>query len=214
MSNTEKKDLATAKMLRTEAEKLVEAAFKVNDMKYPKSRKERAEALRKELSKVELICGAVSKEGKICTSEPVEGKARCKQHGGLSTGAITPEGKAASLASLNPRAHFIHGLYSHFTMTTEEKALYDTMMNHYIEVADLDPANIMLMDRALRNFILNQRKERAEEYDIVDETESYNDYDTKFMRYMQALGLDRKFNVSKEHKDNSSGGIAMLFTDE
>lgn len=214
MSNTEKKDLAVAKMLRTEAEKLVDAAHKVNDMKYPKSRKERAEALRKELGKIELICGAVSKEGKICTKPPTEGKARCSQHGGLSTGAVTPEGKLAQLANLHPKAHFIHGLYSHFVMSTEEKTLYDTMMNHYIEVADLDPANIMLMDRALRNFILNQRKERAMEYDIVDETDSYNDYDTKFMRYMQALGLDRKFNVSKEHKDNSSGGIAMLFSDD
>lgn len=203
-----------ANNLRSKTEKLAQEALKVNDMKYEKSRKARAEALRKELSKTSLICGAVSKDGKICTKEPVEDATRCAQHGGLSTGAVTEEGKARALANLNPRAHFIHGLYSKFTMTVEEKTLYDTMMNHYIETADLDPANIMLMDRALRNFILNQRKERAEEYDIVDETDSYNDYDTKFMRYMQALGLDRKFNVSKEHKDNSSGGIAMLFTDD
>ena len=201
------------KIMKTQVEKLVSEAEKINSMSYPKSRRTRALELKKELSQVDLICGAISKEGKICTTAPIEGAKRCKVHGGLSTGPTTPEGKERALANLNPRAHFIHGLYSHFTMTAEEKLLYDTMMNHYIEVADLDPANVMMLDRALRNFILNQRKERAEAEEIVDETDSYNDYDSKFMRYMQALGLDRKFNQSNTHKDNSQGGIAMLFMD-
>lgn len=192
----------------------MEFAEEVNAMKYDKSRKTKAEAKRSQLKNVTIICGAIDQAGKICTKEPVSGGNRCSGHGGLSTGAVTAEGRARSLANLDPRAHFIHGLYAHFVMTTEEATLYDTIMSHYIEVLELDPANIMLLDRAMRNFILNQRKERAEAHEIVDETDSFNDYDSKFMKYIQTLGLDRKFNVSKEHKDNSTGGIAMLFMDE
>lgn len=204
------------KATRTKAEKLAEEALEINNMKYEKSRKKKAEALRRELSKVEVICGAIEKAtGKICTKSPLEGAKRCLQHGGASTGAVTEEGRARSLANLNPRANFIHGLYGKFVMTSEEAVFYETLMNHYIETADLDPANIMLLDRAMRNFILNQRQEVAEEGEEVLTNEYQQDYDSKFMRYMQALGLDRKFNVSKEHKDNSNaGGIAMLFMND
>jgi hypothetical protein len=207
-------DESKAKELRTKAHKLVEEVEYINSMKYTKSRKERAEKLRKELGKVDIICGAIEKAtGKICSNKPAEGSTngRCARHGGLATGAVTEEGKQKALANLNPRANLIHGLYSRFTMTLEEKEFYVAMMNHYIEELDLDPINILALDRALRNFILNQRKEVAEAGEMLDESESYNDYDTKFMRWLQTLGLDRKFNVSKDHKDNAGGGIAMLF---
>ena len=211
-------DEGRAKSLRTQAEKLVEEVEFINDMKYDKSRKDRAEKLRSQLKKVTVICGAIERNsGKICSKEPVEGGTRCAQHGGLSTGAKTEEGKARSLANLDPRANLIHGMYSQFTMTTEESNFYVGFMNYYIEELDLDPANMLLLDRALRNFILNQRKERAEAGEIVDESQSYNDYDTKFMRYMQALGMDRKFNVSEKNKGTNSknaGGIAMLFMND
>ncbi|MCL6286012.1 hypothetical protein M3P21_21075 [Ruegeria sp. 2012CJ41-6] len=39
------------------------------------------------------ICGAKKKDG-VCMNEPVTGKTRCRLHGGLSTGAKTPEGRA------------------------------------------------------------------------------------------------------------------------
>jgi hypothetical protein len=210
------KDREVAKQLRTKIMKEVE---EINSMKYTKSRKKRAEALRKELKKVDVICGAIDRNtGKICTEKPYireDGttNGRCANHGGASTGAVTEEGRKRALANLNPRARLIHGLYSRFVMTQEELDFYTAMMNHYIEELDLDPANILLLDRALRNFILNQRKEVAEAGEIVDESQSYNDYDTKFMRYMQALGLDRKFNVSKDHKDNAGHvDIALLLS--
>ncbi|WP_302478365.1 HGGxSTG domain-containing protein [Ruegeria arenilitoris] len=38
------------------------------------------------------ICGAKTKDG-VCMNAPVQGKARCRLHGGLSTGAKTPEGR-------------------------------------------------------------------------------------------------------------------------
>lgn len=214
-------DEQRAKALRTEAEKLVAQAEEVNSMKYPKSRKDKAEKLRKPLSRVDIICGAIERStGKICTQSPAEGSTngRCARHGGLSTGAVTEEGKQRALANLNPRANLIHGLYSQFTMTLEESDFYVGFMNYYIEELDLDPANMLLLDRALRNFILNQRKERAEAGEIVDESNSYNDYDTKFMRYMQALGMDRKFQVQEKNKGENTGkvagGIASLFLDD
>lgn len=211
-------DAGVAKRMRQQAEKLVAEAGHINNMVYPKSRKTRAEKIRKQLGKIDLICGAISRDGKICTNEPVKDdqgevvNGRCKLHGGMNTGPKTEEGKKRALANLDPRANLIHGLYSRFVMSAEEMDFYAGMMNYYLNELDLDPANMLLLDRALRNFILNQRKEIAAEHEIVDETDSYNDYDTKFMRYMQALGLDRKFNVSKDHKDNASqADITMLF---
>lgn len=208
-------DPIKAKQLRGQAKKLVKEVEYINQMKYEKSRKARAEKIRKELGKIDLICGAIMKDGKICTEPPAEGgnNGRCAKHGGLSTGAKTPEGRARALSNLNPRANLIHGLYSRFTMTKEEMEFYESMMNHYIEEYDLDPINILALDRALRNFILNQRKEIAEAGEMLDESQTYNDYDTKFMRWVQVLAFDRKFNLSKEHKDNNSGGIALLFMD-
>ncbi|MDP5217136.1 HGGxSTG domain-containing protein [Ruegeria sp. 2205SS24-7] len=38
------------------------------------------------------ICGARTKDG-VCMNAPVTGKERCRLHGGLSTGAKTPEGR-------------------------------------------------------------------------------------------------------------------------
>lgn len=207
------------KVVISQAEKLAQQAEEVNGMKYETSRKKKAEALRKELSKVETICGAIERAtGKICTKVPVENAKRCLQHGGASTGAVTEEGKLVSYANLNPRANFVAGLYGRFVMTYEEREFYEVMMNHYIDTYDLDPANILMMDRAMRNFILNQRKEIADAGESIDESNSYNDYDMKFMRYMQALGLDRKFVVTEENKgDNSKnigGGIAQLFMND
>nr|WP_290689803.1 MULTISPECIES: HGGxSTG domain-containing protein [unclassified Haematobacter] len=37
-------------------------------------------------------CGARTRKGTSCACKPQPGKARCKFHGGLSTGARTPEG--------------------------------------------------------------------------------------------------------------------------
>lgn len=191
-----------------EIKKLLEEVDSINDMSYAKSRRKRADLIKKQLKNVKVICGAVNREGRICTKEPHtddEGysNGRCLEHGGASTGAVTQEGRERALANLNPQARMVFGLYSRFTMTAEEMDFYVGMMNYYIEVLQLDLGNILLLDRALRNFILNQRKEIALEGETIDESQSYNDYDTKFLRYMQALGVDRKFNVSKEHKDNT-----------
>ena len=39
-------------------------------------------------------CGARTRQGRPCLRRPVKGKARCPNHGGLSTGPRTEEGRA------------------------------------------------------------------------------------------------------------------------
>jgi len=203
MNNHEKRLL---KRLETNPHEVV---AEINDMTYEKSRKDKAEFIRKQVSAMKIICGAIKANGRICSETPVEGKARCRDHGGLSTGAVTEEGKARALANLSPQASMIHGLYARFQFTDEESMFYVAMMGHYEQEYELDMANMMLLDRAIRNFILNQRKEIAKAGEIIDESNSYNDYDTKFLRYMQALGFDRKFNMSKENKENKSDNVNL-----
>lgn len=46
-------------------------------------------------------CNATNKRnGKQCSAKAIKGTAKCYMHGGASTGAKTPEGKARSLANL------------------------------------------------------------------------------------------------------------------
>ena len=49
-------------------------------------------------------CGAKTRKGTPCQKLPLTGKARCRLHGGLSTGPRTVEGKARIVA-----AHWKHG---------------------------------------------------------------------------------------------------------
>lgn len=203
-----------------EERRLLQEIELINNMKYAKSRRKRIEAIRKQLKRITVICGAIEQTtGKVCTKKPHtredgSSNGRCIAHGGDSNGPATAEGKARALANLHPQAKIVTGLYTHFSMTQEELDFYVHMMNHYINAYELDPINTLLLDRGVRNFILNQRKERAEAHEILEEDKAYNDYDSKFLRYMQALGLDRKFNLSKEHKDNgpSMTDLAVLLS--
>ena len=51
-------------------------------------------------------CGAKTRSGKPCAKYPINGKRRCRLHGGLSTGPRTAEGKARIAA-----AQLKHGRY-------------------------------------------------------------------------------------------------------
>ena len=46
------------------------------------------------------ICGAKTRKGRPCKRRTVRGNARCPNHGGLSVGPRTPEGKAKSALNL------------------------------------------------------------------------------------------------------------------
>lgn len=48
-------------------------------------------------------CGARTRTGAPCKRKPVRGKKRCRNHGGLSTGPRTPEGRAKALSCLKLR---------------------------------------------------------------------------------------------------------------
>jgi len=50
------------------------------------------------------VCGAKTRSGRSCTRFPIRNKARCRLHGGLSTGPKTAEGKERIAA-----AHRKHG---------------------------------------------------------------------------------------------------------
>lgn len=45
-------------------------------------------------------CGARTRKGEPCKASAMLKSGRCRNHGGLSTGAKTPEGKAKALANL------------------------------------------------------------------------------------------------------------------
>lgn len=45
-------------------------------------------------------CGAKCRDGHACKNTRIYMNGRCKNHGGLSTGAKTPKGKAKSLKNL------------------------------------------------------------------------------------------------------------------
>ena len=56
-----------------------------------------------------ISCGAKTRSGVPCAKFPMEGKRRCRLHGGLSTGPKTPEGRAAISA-----ANTKHGRYKNW----------------------------------------------------------------------------------------------------
>ena len=46
------------------------------------------------------MCGAKTRQGRPCKNTRIYKNGRCKNHGGLSTGPRTEEGKARALANL------------------------------------------------------------------------------------------------------------------
>lgn len=57
-------------------------------------RARQAEKLAKEAATRRVKCGAKTRKGSSCRNDSEPGKRRCKFHGGRSTGAKTPEGRA------------------------------------------------------------------------------------------------------------------------
>ena len=45
-------------------------------------------------------CGATTRTGAPCKNKRLHRGGRCRNHGGLSTGPVTPDGKLKSLANL------------------------------------------------------------------------------------------------------------------
>jgi hypothetical protein len=51
-------------------------------------------------SRPKQICGALKKNGERCRSKTLHRCGKCKFHGGLSTGARTPEGMVRAIAAM------------------------------------------------------------------------------------------------------------------
>ena len=64
-------------------------------------------------------CGAKTRSGVPCAKFPVEGKRRCRLHGGLSTGPKTPAGRAAI-----PAANTKHGRYKNWREKQAKERVY------------------------------------------------------------------------------------------
>ncbi|MED3037258.1 hypothetical protein CBR56_07710 [Bacillus thuringiensis] len=174
--------------------------------------------VKKQLKSITVICGAITGKGKICVRTPFEKEdgstnGRCQLHGGNSTGQKTKEGKARSLANLSPQANLIHGVYTkdfNEKLTQEEIELYTYFMNYFTEDLGVnDPINLVLCQRFVINLLKQMRLETA---NFTAESKSYNDFDAKIIRFVESLGLNKKFQDSKDHKDNDKGvNLNMLF---
>ncbi|WP_338786268.1 hypothetical protein [Metabacillus sp. FJAT-53654] len=119
------------------------------------------------------------------------------------------------MANLDPKAALVHGVYSadfKEKLTHEEVNFYNATIEWFLEEAEkLDPVNLAMLDRYIFNFIKQARKDSA---DFMSESPSYNDFEVKMIRFSESLGLNRKFKLSKENRDNKEViGIAGLFTD-
>ncbi len=57
------------------------------------------------LDAVRSLCGATTRSGQPCKRRAIEGRKRCRNHGGLSTGPKTAEGRARIAESNRRRAN-------------------------------------------------------------------------------------------------------------
>ncbi|GAA1379936.1 hypothetical protein GCM10009597_32490 [Peribacillus frigoritolerans] len=119
------------------------------------------------------------------------------------------------MANLNSKAALVHGIYSQSfkdQLTKEEVEFYNETVEWFLEENEIDPVNLAMLDRYIFNFIKQARKDSA---NFLDESPSYNDFETKLIRLAESLGLNRKFTKSKENKDNASiVSLTDLFMDE
>lgn len=182
---------------------------------------EQLKELKKKLKKQATICGAVMGNSKVCHRKPYVKEdnttnGRCAVHAGKATGAKTPEGRAKALSKLNPKATLVHGAYSKdfkSNLTHEEVEFYNQTMDWFFDnyETDTNPVNLTLLDRFIINFLKQVRKDSV---DFLSETQSYNDFEVKMIRFAETLGLNRKFTESKENKNNNNGvDLSLLFGD-
>jgi len=82
-------------------------------------RERQAERLAKEVATRRVKCGAKTRKGSPCRNKSEPGKRRCKFHGGKSTGARTPEGKARIGEAQRQRWARYHAGLSTMTETPE-----------------------------------------------------------------------------------------------
>ena len=79
-----------------------------------------------------IRCGAKTRSGVPCAKFPIEGKRRCRLHGGLSTGPKTPAGRAAISA-----ANTKHGRYKNWREKQSKERYYRGEIKRLMREAEL-----------------------------------------------------------------------------
>ena len=77
-----------------------------------------------------LRCGAKTRSGVPCAKFPMEGKRRCRLHGGLSTGPKTAAGREAISA-----ANTKHGRYKNWREKQAKEQYYRGEINRVMQEA-------------------------------------------------------------------------------
>ena len=81
-----------------------------------------------DLTQTPLRCGAKTRSGVACAKFPMDGKRRCRLHGGLSTGPKTPAGRAAI-----PAANTKHGRYKNWREKRAKEEHYRGEINRVMK---------------------------------------------------------------------------------
>lgn len=144
---------------------------------------------------------------RICKNppfNPANGRAngRCKQH--YMSGELQYQDRAIEKIH-DAEVKAIYLSYQDKFMTEQEKALYIAVMNWFTkEEEDYTPIDLMVLDRGLRSYINAVRKEmQADDFGVPTVRKDDIDFDTKFLRAITTLGLDRKFRISKKPKEDT-----------
>ena len=142
-----------------------------------------------------------------------ESKARAVAGLTHHTGPKTKEGKAKALKNLTP-GNYIHGLYLkdfRADLTQEENQWYKEMFEHYKENYELDKLDLETLDLALINLIKARRKNVNMAY-AVGEKVSMVDFEARYLRQVDELGLSRKYRLSKNNSENKTeANWSLLF---
>jgi hypothetical protein len=156
-------------------------------------------------------CTARSRQtGFQCKNWAEVEKTKCRFHGGR-----TPKRTDEQKLAMKGNTHALtHGIYSNQLLTPEESDFYHNVMELWTEEYQLDTPNQLLLDRALRNYIKQVRKDAM---DFASD-EGFNDkgvildHDSKFQKYMQMLGLDRKMNITLQKEEKKVADLASLLS--
>lgn len=129
-------------------------------------------------------------------------------------GPQTEEGKKKSLSNLTP-GNYIHGLYLKdfkADLSQEENDWYKEMFDHYQENYELDKLDLETLDLALINLIKARRKNGSSLEYAVQEKVSMVDFEARYLRQVDELGLSRKYKLSKGNVNNKSEvDLSLLF---
>ncbi|MDC3124220.1 hypothetical protein OBB00_05850 [Gammaproteobacteria bacterium] len=85
-----------------------------------------------ESTQTPIRCGAKIRSGAPCAKFPMEGKRRCRLHGGLSTGPKTPAGRAA-ISVANTK----HGRYKNWREKRAKERYYRGETERVMREAEL-----------------------------------------------------------------------------